>query len=138
MKTFALLAGVALLAACSQKTDDTAADVAASDAAAMPADVEASGPATANGATPGSYDVTNPDGSTTVSTLVADGTYVDRDAAGKVTEKGAWAVKDGKTCFDAEGDVAEVCYTEGARNADGSFDATGPDGKVTKVKPHAG
>ena len=137
MKTFALLAGVALLAACSQKTDTTDADAAASEAAAMPADVTATGPATANGATPGSYDVTYADGSTSVDTLMADGTYVSRDANDKVTEKGMWAVKDGKTCFTPEGKT-ETCFSEGARAADGSFDATGPDGKVTKVKPHVG
>ena len=137
MKSFALLAGVALLAACSQKSDYPASDATASDAAAMPADV-ATGPATANGAMPGSYDVTNPDGSTAVATLMADGTYVDRDAAGKVLEKGMWATKDGKTCFDAEGDTAEVCYTESNRAADGSFDATDDKGAVSKIKPHAG
>ena len=137
MNKLAILAPLALLAACGDRDDAAAPEAAASDTMPMYAGA-ATAPAvtTANGATPGSYDVTGPDGTKTVSTLMADGTYVDRDEAGKVTEKGTWAVKDGKTCFDAEGDVAEVCYTEGAQNADGSFDATGPDGKVAKVKPH--
>ena len=135
MKHLILLAGVALLASCGSKTDEPAAGAATEEA--MPADAAAT-PATANGPAPGSYDVTTPDGTKIVSTLMAHGTYVDRDEAGKVTEKGTWAAKDGKTCFDAEGDTAEVCYTDGAQNPDGSFDATGPDGKVSKVKPHAG
>ena len=136
MKKFVLLASVALVASCGSKTETP--EATATDES-MPAEVTASGTGatTANGAAPGSYDVTAPDGTQMVSTLMADGTYVDRDTAGKVTEKGTWAVRDGKTCFDPEGDEAEICYTEGAQNADGSFDATGPDGKVTKVKPHA-
>jgi hypothetical protein len=138
MKKFVLLAGVALLAACGTKEpapEATATDATATEAA-TPA-VAATGATTANGAGPGSYDVTHPDGTTGVDTLQADGTYVSRDASDKVVEKGTWASKDGKTCFIPEGKTEE-CYTEGARAADGSFDATGPDGKVTKVKPHVG
>ena len=52
-------------------------------------------------------------------------------------EKGKWAVKDGKTCFDDDGAKPEVCYTDSAPAADGSFTATEADGKVTQVKPHA-
>ena len=135
MKKLAIIAGIALLASCGDRDQAAAPEAAASDT--MPVDAAAT-PAAAMAPAPGSYDVTGPDGTKLVATLMEDGTYVDRDAAGKVLEKGTWAVKDGKTCFDAEGDQAEVCYTDGARAADGSFDATGPDGKVTKVKPHAG
>jgi len=143
MKKLALLAGVALLASCGSK-QEAAPEAAASDT--MPIDVSAGTSATtaaaapgttANGSAAGSYDVTGPDGKQTVDTLMADGTYVTRDTADKVVDKGTWTVKDGKTCFTPEG-KSETCYTEGARAADGSFDATGPDGKVTKVKPHAG
>jgi len=142
MKKLALLAGVALLAACGSKQEAASPEAAASDT--MPIDVSAgtaatpaAGATTANGSPVGSYDVTMPDGKTGTSTLLADGTYVDRDTNDKVTQKGTWSVKEGKTCFVPEG-KPEECYTEGARNADGSFDAVGPDGKVTKVKPHAG
>lgn len=139
MKKLALFAGVALLASCGAKKDEAAApEAAASDS--MPVDVgatPASGASgtTANGSAAGSYDVTNPDGTTGTSTLMADGTYVDRDAKDKVVAKGTWSVKGGKTCFMPEG-KSEECYAEGPANPDGSFDATGPDGKVTKVKPH--
>ena len=131
MKKLILLAGVAALAACSGK-DPAAEETAAAEA---PAAEVAAAPGVA--ATPGSYDVTGPDGTKLVATLMADGTYVDRDEAGKVLEKGTWATKDGKTCFDDEGDKAEVCYTDSAPAADGSFTATEADGKVTQVKPHA-
>jgi hypothetical protein len=131
MNKLAIIAPLALLAACEARDDATAPEAAATEAAATTAAAPAAGP------TPGSYDVTGPDGTKTVDTLMADGTYVSRDAQDKVIEKGTWAFKDGKTCFDAEGDTAEVCYTESARNPDGSFDATGPDGKVAKIMPRA-
>lgn len=134
MKAFALLAGVAMLAACGQKQEAAAPDAAATEA--MPVDAAAT-PAAAMTTTAGSYDVSGPDGKTYVDTLMDDGTYVERDAGGKVTEKGKWAVKDGKTCFTPEG-KSESCYSESARAADGSFTATGADGKETKVKPHVG
>ncbi len=135
MKRLALLAGVALLASCGSKTEP-APDAMSSADATMPMDAAAS-PGAAMGPAPGSYDVTGPDGAKLVATLMADGTYVDRNEAGKVLEKGKWAVKDGKTCFDDDGDKAEVCYTDSAPAADGSFTATEADGKVTQVKPHA-
>ena len=131
MKKFIILGGVALLAACGAKKD-AGADVAATDAAATTA---AAVPAAVAPA-PGSYDVTNPDGSKGVTTLMADGGFVDRDAAGKVTSKGKWAMVDGKTCFTPETGAAE-CYTDSAAAADGSFTATDSKGAVTQVKPHA-
>ena len=132
MKKLILLVGVASLASCTGK--EPAAEESAT-AEAPAAEVAAAAPAA--GPTPGSYDVTGPDGAKMVATLMADGSYVDRDEADKVIEKGKWAVKDGKTCFDDDGAKAEVCYTDSAPAADGSFTATTADGKVTQVKPHA-
>ena len=132
MKKLILLAGIAALAACSGKEPATE-QTAAAEAPATEA-VAATTPAA--GPTPGSYDVTGPDGTKLVATLMADGSYVDRDLADKVIEKGKWAVKNGKTCFDDEGDKPEVCYTDSTPAADGSFTATEADGKVTQVKPH--
>ena len=133
MKKLALIAGIALLASCGSK--EPAPEAAASADASMPMDAAAS-PAAMAAPTPGSYDVTGPDGTKTVDTLMADGSYVTRDDKDKVVDKGAWASKDGKTCFTPEGKT-ETCYSESAHAADGSFSATGPDGKVTKVAPHA-
>lgn len=135
MKNLALLVGVALLASCGAKKDAAAPDAMTSADATMPMDAGAS-PMAVAAVTPGSYDVTGPDGTKTVDTLMADGSYVTRDAKDKVVDKGKWATKDGKTCFTPEGKT-EDCYAESARAADGSFSATGADGKVTQVKPHA-
>ena len=135
MKRLALLLGVALLASCGDKEEAAAPEAVASDA--MPMDAGAASAAPVAAVTPGSYDVTGPDGTKSVDTLMADGKYVSRDANDKVTDQGTWAVKDGKTCFVPEG-KAEECYTESARAADGSFTATGADGKVTQVAPHKG
>ena len=133
MKKLVLLAGIALLASCGSK--EPAPEATATADASMPMDAAASSAPVA-AVTPGSYDVTGPDGTKSVDTLMADGTYVSRDLQDKVTDKGTWTSKDGKTCFTSEG-KAEMCYAETARAADGSFSATGADGKVTKVKPHA-
>ena len=132
MKKLVLLAGIALLASCGSK--EPAPEATATADASMPMDAASAAPVAA--ATPGSYDVTAPDGTKTVDTLMADGTYVTRDLSDKVTDKGTWTSKDGKTCFTAAGKT-EMCYSESAHAADGSFSATGADGKVTQVKPHA-
>lgn len=129
MNRLAILAGCALLASCGSKSDDAAAPAATESAAAnTPAAVET--PA------PGKYDVVGPDGSKGVTTLNADGTYVDADDKGKELAKGTWAIKDGKTCFSPTGKLDE-CYLESARNPDGSFTATDAKGGVTQVKPQA-
>jgi hypothetical protein len=130
MKKFVIVAGFALLAACGSKTE-APADPAASDTAAAAA-ASAAAPVAA---APGTYDFTAPDGTKGTTTLIKDGTYVDRDTAGKVTEKGTWADKDGKTCFTTDKAV-ETCYTDSAPAADGSFTATDDKGAVTQVKPH--
>lgn len=128
MKNLAVVASIALLAACGAKTDTTAE--------AITTDAATESVAAAETPAAGTYDVTNPDGSKGTTTLNADGTYTDADAAGKVIAKGKYAIKDGKTCFAADGGK-EDCYTESARAADGSFTATDAKGAVTKVAPHA-
>ena len=133
MKRLAIIAPLALLAACEARDDAAAPEAAATET--MPADAAATAPAVV--ATPGSYDVTLPDGTKFVSTLMADGTYVDRDADDKVTEKGTWAMKDGKACFDPEGDAPESCSTSSTPAADGSFESTNPEGAVAKVVPRS-
>lgn len=129
MKHFALLAGVALLAACSQKEEAAAPDAAPTET--MPMD--AGSTQAAGGGIPGTYDATRPDGSKLVATLNADGTY-QRDFGDRV-EKGTWAAKGDRSCFDPEGDAPETCNTRGPAATDGSFDSTDPEGGVTKVVP---
>jgi hypothetical protein len=131
MKRFALLAGIALLAACSEKEEAAAPEATASES--MPMDAGAT-PA-AGGGTPGTYDATRPDGSKLAATLNADGTF-ERDYGDRI-EKGTWAAKGNQTCFDPEGDAPETCNTRGPAAADGSFDSTDPEGGVTKVVPRS-
>jgi hypothetical protein len=77
----------------------------------------------------GTYDVTLADGSKMTSTLNPDGTYQDTGADGAVAEKGTWEDKDGKTCFDPEGDERGViCFTVGEPAEDGTMVATPDDG----------
>ena len=139
MKKLAVLGAVALLSACGSKVvpaEEATASYAAMGDASAPAMGDASAPAmAAAGPKPGSYDTVASDGKKGVTTIMADGTFVDRDADGKVTAKGKMAMKDSKTCF-TDDKAKETCFTDGTPGADGSFDATGADGKVTKVSPH--
>ena len=142
MKRFVGLAAVALLAGCLGKPETpepgaTASDSAASGTAMGEASMAAADASAAPAAapTPGSYDVTGPDGVKAVTTIMADGKFVDRDEGGKVIAKGKMIEKDGKTCFAPE-KGAEECYTDSAPDADGAFTATAADGKVTHVSPH--
>jgi hypothetical protein len=132
MKKYIVLAGLALVLACSEKEESAAAPEAAAPEA-MPADAAAT-PA-AGGGVPGTYDATRPDGAKIVVTLNADGTY-QRDMDGTV-EKGTWAAKGNQTCFDPEGDAPESCNTRGPAAADGSFESTNPQGEVSKVVPRS-
>ena len=135
--TIVTLAAIALIG-CNKA--EAPADTNAADANAATADANADLTATpaavvtANGSAPGTYDVTAKDGTKSQSTLLADGTYVDTDAAGKETSKGTWVVTGGKTCFDPDGDEAAMCFTESAPGADGSFTATPDKGDPVTVK----
>jgi hypothetical protein len=122
MKKLALFAAVAALSACNQKAEEApaATDTATAEAAPM-ADA---------GVTPGTYDVKGSDGTMGTTLINADGTYVDTGKDGKET-KGTYARKDGKDCFDPEGDAAEECWAVSPVGADGSFTATAADGKTT-------
>jgi hypothetical protein len=127
MKKLVMIAALSALAACSQQAEKTAeADTAS---------VEAAAPAATDSAAPvGDYDVKMADGTMAKSTINADGTYVDTGPDGKEV-KGKFARKDGKDCFDPDGDEAEVCWTSTKPGADGSFTATGPDGTSVTVTP---
>lgn len=131
MKKLVLLAGVALLAACGER-EEAAAPEAATEAMSAEA---APAAAAVGGGVPGTYDVTQADGSKLVATLSADGTY-QRDFGDRV-EKGTYVFKGNQTCFDPEGDVGESCNTRSPAAADGSFDSTDPKGAVNKVVPRS-
>lgn len=128
MKKLVLLAALTALSACSQKAEEKKEVAAAPTAEATPA------PAADSGTPPGTYDVKMADGTMAVTTINADGTYVDTDAKGKAI-KGQYATHDGKDCFDPEGDEMGMCWAVTKPEADGSFTATADDGTVVTVTP---
>lgn len=128
MQKLVLLAAIAALSACSQKAEES------KETAAAPVEEMAPAASADSGTAPGTYDVKMADGTMASTTINADGTYVDSDAKGKIV-KGKFARKDGKDCFDPDGDAAEVCWTVSTPAADGSFSATAPDGTAVTVTP---
>ena len=135
-RLFLAAAAMAALTACNQDVADSDNTdlAAANDPAAETQDLAETGMLTANGTTPGTFEVTSADGTKGKAVLNADGTYTDSDASGNETARGTWNVTDGKTCFDPEGDEGPTCWTETAPAADGSFTATSDKGEVVTVK----
>lgn len=128
MKKLFLLAAIAALSACSQKAEES------KETAAAPAEAAAPAASADSGTAAGTYDVKMADGTMASTVINADGSYVDTDAKGKIV-KGKFARKDGKDCFDPDGDAAEVCWTVSTPGPDGSFSATAPDGTAVTVTP---
>jgi hypothetical protein len=127
MKKLMMIAALSALAACSQQTEKTAE--------AETAPVEAAAPAATDSASlVGDFDVKMADGKMAKTTINADGTYVDKGPDGKEV-KGKFAMKDGKECFDADGDEAEICWTSTKPGADGSFTSTNDKGETVTVMP---
>jgi len=129
MKKLGLLAALTVLSACSQQAEES------KDTAATPTETAAPGPAANPGTTPGSYDVKMADGTVASTVINADGTYADIDPTGKTVKKGKFAHKDGKDCFDPDGDEAEECWSLSPVAGDGSFTATNPEGTTVTVTP---
>ncbi len=127
MKKLVMIAALASLAACSQQAEKAA------ETEAVP--VETAAPAEADSASlVGDFDVKMADGKMAKTTINADGTYVDTGPDGKEV-KGKFAMKDGKECFDADGDEAEECWTSTKPGADGSFTSTSDKGETVTVMP---
>lgn len=78
------------------------------------------------------------DGTVASTVINADGTYADTDPTGKAVKKGKFVHKDGKDCFDPDGDEAEECWSRSPVAADGSFTATNPAGTKVTVTPKKG
>ena len=126
MKIHSALAACLLLAACGSNE--------AEDTVPAPADVAAPSPTT-DTVTPvamaGTYEMTLPDGTVTMQTLSADGTYVDR-MDGEVTERGTWRQQGNQLCYAPEGDTAtEQCFAGGDPGPDGAFEMRDDAGDVT-------
>jgi hypothetical protein len=84
---------------------------------------------------PGTYSVTELDGTKMTSVLAGDHTYTNT-VHGQRTEAGAWAIVGGKTCFTpSEGTGAYPrCYVDSPLGEDGTFTATPDRGEPITVK----
>ena len=127
MKTLLTMTVAALaLASCSKKTDTAVVATPTETTMAQAPSPMANQAPTGNMA--GTYEVKMADGTMVTETINADGTYSDM-ANGKQT-MGKWRMNGEQSCFDPDGDAAEVCYTSTAPGADGSFTVMSPDGKM--------
>ncbi|MFN6936469.1 MAG: hypothetical protein ACK4NZ_15115 [Tsuneonella sp.] len=126
MKKLIAIASVAVLAACTPPAEEAPA----------PAETTAVAPAEDAAAAPGTYSLKYGDGTTGSVTINADGTYTGTDGKG-VEGSGTWVNKDGKSCFDPEGDAGEMCWTDGTPDASGVFTSTADDGTTVTVTPQA-
>lgn len=131
MKKLILIAGVAALAACAESaTEETVeenvmvADEASADTMMAPD----------GGPIEGSYEVTTADGTKRVTTISADGTYI-QVQDGQTIASGTMTMQDEDTaCFDAAGDdEGPVCY-DSEIGEDGTWTSKGPDGDATVVR----
>lgn len=92
---------------------------------------------TANGSPPGTYHVASADGTASLVTLNADGTYSQVTPEGTFPAQGTFEVVDGETCFKVRQVGAEPnCYAETERAADGSYTATPDGGDPLTVTPY--
>lgn len=124
MKRFAILLAATAFAACSSEPAEEAAETPAAEETTAASDM------------PGSYEITQADGTKLTATVLADGTYTDRDANGQVVEHGTWATTDGKECFTPAADSAgePTCYTVSEPAEDGTMTATPDGGEPITVK----
>ena len=91
---------------------------------------------TANGSPAGKYEYSAADGTTSIMTFNADGTYSQITPDGTHGSNGTVSVVGGKTCFKVHVPGAEpLCYAESERTDDGSFTATPDGGEPLSVKP---
>lgn len=126
MRMLALCLAMATLGACDQSEPAGAAGQAA---AAEPA------PQPTSLASPGTYSVTEVDGTKMTSVFAADHTY-SNTVHGEKTEAGSWSIVGGRTCLtpsEGEGAVAR-CYTDSAPGRDGTFTATPDVGDPITIK----
>lgn len=131
MRKLIILAVPFTLAACAQEA--AVEEAVTEDVAAVAEEMMT----TPNGiALPLVAEVTGEDGPMGVTTVNADGTFMDVSADGETTNEGTYEVVDGKGCFTS-GDGEVECWTEGEPAEDGSFTVTSDEGVVQTVMPTA-
>ena len=137
-KTIAAFAATLALAACNNAGSD--ADTAdapqtadASDAAGV---LEGEAPGF-EAVAPGTYQVTRAGGEIDY-VEIHPGLTFSRVAADGTATGGSIFMKDGKTCFLAEGQAQENCFTDGPPQPDGSMQTTSAEGNVSTVRPVEG
>jgi hypothetical protein len=115
----------AALAACGQSKPAGPVEVAATEPEPQPT----------SQASPGTYSVTEIDGTKMTSVLAADHTYTNT-VHGRMTEAGSWSIVGGRTCLTpSEGEGAVVrCYTDSTPARDGTFTATPDVGEPITIK----
>lgn len=92
---------------------------------------------TANGTPAGTYEVSAADGTMSIVTINADGTYSQVTPDGLNPADGTLEVIEGQTCFKVrQVGSTPLCYTETERQADGAYTATTDDGLELTVRPH--
>jgi hypothetical protein len=122
-----LALGLAMVLAACHQSEPSAGSTA--QAAAEPE------PQPTSQAAPGTYSVTEIDGTKTTLVLAADHTYLNT-VHGRRSEAGSWAIVDGRTCLTpSEGaDAVARCYTDGVPGRDGTFIATPDIGDPLTIK----
>ena len=86
---------------------------------------------------PGTYQVTRSGGEVDY-IEIHPGLTFSRIAADGTATGGSIFMKDGKTCFLVEGEDQENCFTDGAREPDGTMKTTAANGNVSTVRPVEG
>jgi hypothetical protein len=127
MRMLALCLATLALAACDQ--GETSTEPLATAAADEPE------PQPTSLASPGTYSVTEIDGTKVTSVFAADHTY-SNTVHGLKTEAGSWSIVGGRTCLTpSEGaDAVARCYTDSAPGRDGTFTATPDVGDPITIK----
>lgn len=86
---------------------------------------------------PGTYDVTQADGSVDSITIHPGMTWSRVSADGSASG-GTIFMQGGQTCFVTEGEEGHTCFTDGPAQPDGSMQTTAEDGSVATVRPAEG
>ena len=138
MKTTIAFAALLALAACNNAGSDAgSADAAATGEVADNSGVLEGDKPGFEAVAPGTYQVTRAGGEVDYVEIHPGMTFSRVDADGKATG-GSIFMKDGKTCFLVEGEEQENCFTDGARQDDGTMQTTSAEGNVATVRPVEG